>query len=324
MQAATYFGPGALIIDWYDPLIYDPLYRKYLLFNRINKIKAPGDTTGGFDQTAYGTARAADKRAMSFSATNPTRAERTRRTVKCICKDISFGAYDLSLAQQQGNQWGDLQAKDVQDEKNACLKLWSRLFYEGDIDNSALEFDGLRKLLNAGHVDIASSVSILDTLWSNIATMVSGSDEEVMPSAIYVNGMVRHMIAQELLTIGEKQLPTITIFVGNTPLVVDQIWTPAGILPLIVDPFNKALSGTPVTYPTFVVSEDKLSWQYVEVLGAAGAEPKTYEISLTNALDRQYKTVMFGAEELLGGTAHHMRFDVVTRTSPVKPVTAQA
>jgi hypothetical protein len=72
-----------------------------------------------------------------------------------------------------------------------------------------------------------------------------------------------------------------------------------------------------VTYPTLILSEDKVSWQYVEPLGQAGPEPKTFEISLTNALDLQYSTVQFGALELLGGTDHHARLNIEDRSAVV-------
>ncbi len=321
LYAATRFQPGAIIIDWFDPVIFDDVYRKYIGWNRVNKRKAPGETTGGFDQTAIGTARSAAVRALSFSATNPTRAERTRRDIKAIAKDISFGIFDLSVASQQGNQFGDLYAKDVTDEKNACMRWWNKLFYEGDIDSDPLQFDGLRELLGAGST-VAANASIVDAINQGVVTLMNSSDKDVMPTAIYMNAQVQFMIGQELLTIGEKQPSKINIFVGDRPMEIPALLTPAGQLPLIVDPFNKPVSGTPTTYPTFILSEDKVSWQYVEILNAPGADPKTFEIAQTNALDRTYKTVMFGALELLGGTSHHTRLNVITRATPIKPAAA--
>jgi hypothetical protein len=98
---------------------------------------------------------------------------------------------------------------------------------------------------------------------------------------------------------------------------VGAIDTAAGMLPLVVDRFNGSVAGTPVTYPTFIVSADKLSWQYIPPLGMPGPEPKLFEIALTNALDVQHKGVMFGAVELLGSTNHHARLNVQARTAVV-------
>lgn len=318
LSAATTFSPGAIIIDWFDPQIFDDVYRKFILFDRIDKRRAPGETTGGFDQTALGDARVAPVRNLGFSATNPTRAERTRRTLKAIVKDISFGVFDMSVGPQQGTPWGDLQAKDVADQKNAALRKWSSLAYAGDIDNDANEFDGLYELIGTA-TGVASNASIVDGINTAVATMINSSDQMVMPTAIYCNALVQFMIGQELLTIGEKQTSQVQIYVGGRPMTCQALATPGGLLPLIVDPFVKAAPGTPTTYPTYIVSEDKLSWQYAEVLGQPGGDPKTFEIVLTNALDRQYKTVMFGALELLGGTAHHKILNVASRTTVIKP-----
>ena len=99
--------------------------------------------------------------------------------------------------------------------------------------------------------------------------------------------------------------------------------TAAGALPLIVDPWNVVLTGDTAVdkYPTWIGSGDKVSWQYIEPLGESGAEPKTFEIVVNNALDTQYKTVMFGALELLGPRTHHSRIDVENRTVAIDPTT---
>ncbi len=319
IYAAT-FQPGAIIIDWYDSIIFDPLRRKFVLWDRIDKRVAPGETTGGFSQTAMGTARFANRRSLGYSASNPTRSERTRRDIKAIVKNIEFGLFDQSVGSLRTQPFGTLEAKDVQDQTNCVFNLWNLKMYEGRILSDPLEFDGLREILGAG-TTVLSTASIIDAINYQIAAMMDAANPDtiVLPTAIYVNGMVQYMIGQELLALGMSVTPQMNIFVGGNPMSVTALNTPAGTLPVIVDPFNRKVAGTPDTYPAFILSEDKISYQYVPVAGTQGPDPKTIELPTTNTMQRQYATVSFGALELLGGTTHHKRLNVQYRSTVVKP-----
>lgn len=317
LLGATTFSNGAIIIDEYDDLIFDDLLRNYPPWARIDKRLAPGETTGGFDQTGFGSARTAPVRNLGFTGTSPTRQARTRRNIKAIVRDLSFTMFDRSVYQQQGRRFGNLEMKDVRDMVTSCLSEWNRLMYLGDEGTDANEPDGLRQLVT-GAATVAATKSIIVAIAERIITMTNSSTKAVRPTAIYCNARVKFLIEQELLKTGHKLVYS-PIQVGSAVFQVLQISTPVGMLPLIVDPFNTVVAGTPDVYPTFVVSEDKLSWQYVEPLGEAGADPKTFEIAMVNNLDVQHKTVMFGALELLGGTAHHYRLNIEDRTTVVDP-----
>ena len=91
---------GAILVDDFDPIIFDEVLREFPVWNIIDKRLAVGDFTNGFDQTAVGNARAADKRAMSYSAASPTRVARTAKEVKAIVRDLTFGMYDRSVYAQ--------------------------------------------------------------------------------------------------------------------------------------------------------------------------------------------------------------------------------
>ncbi len=317
LQAATTFSNGAILIDEYDNLVFDDLRRNFPVWNRIDKRLAPGETTGGFDQTAIAAARSAAVRSLAFSATSPSRSARTRRDIKAIVCDLSFTMFDRSVYQQQGRRFGNLEQKDINDLMNACFNQWNTLFYTGDATGTPVQFDGLRNLVTASET-IGATTSIIVSISNRITNMLNQTTKIVRPSAIYTNAVIQFRIEQELLKMGQKLVYS-PIQVGQAVFQVAQISTPVGMLPLIVDPFNASIAGTPVVYPTFIVSEDKLSWQYIEPLQAAGAEPKTFEISLANDLDQEYKTVMFGAMELLGGTSHHYRLNIEDRTTVVDP-----
>lgn len=317
LQASTTFANGAILIDEYDNLVFDDLRRNFPVWNRIDNRLAPGETTGGFDLTAMATARSAAVRNLSFSATSPTRSARTRRDIKAIVCDLSFTMFDRSVYQQQGRRFGNLEQKDINDLMNACFTQWNTLFYTGDATGTPVQFDGLRNLVTAS-ATVLSTTSIVLAINDRITQMINQTSKIVRPTAIYTNAVIQFRIEQELLKMGHK-LVYAPIQVGQSVFQVAQISTPVGMLPLIVDPFNSSVAGTPTVYPTFIADESKLSWQYVEPLGAAGPEPKTFEISLANDLDQEYKSVMFGALELLGGTSHHYRLNIQDRTTVVDP-----
>jgi hypothetical protein len=319
LQAANYFGNGALLVDEYDPQIMDDVRRVSILWNRIDKRLAPGETTNGFQQTAIATATARARRALSFSSTGPTRAARTPQTVKAIAADTTFGIFDRSVYQQQGRRYGNLEQKDVQDLKTACIREWARQAYNGDEDYDGNEFNGLKDLIGAGS-SIGASTSIIVGICEALISMTNSDDVVVMPTGIYTNARVVFCANLELLKVGDR-LMYAPIKVGDSVFDTAQLATPVGFMPLIADVFNGVVVGTPNVYPTFILSEDKLSWQYVEVLGAPGADPQTYEIALTTALDLQYKTLMFGALDILGvSNSHHVRLNIADRSTIISVV----
>lgn len=317
LHAATYFGPGALLIDEYDPIILDDIRRESILWNRIDKRLAPGETTNGFDQTGISTGRAAPRRNLSFSATYATRVARTPKTIKAIVADTQFGIFDRSVYQQQGRRFGNLEAKDVADLGTACIRKWAVLAYTGAAGSNDDEFDGLRTLVPTGDT-IADDQSIVAGICDALIGMTNSTSVVTRPTAIYTNAKVIQMINMELLKVGDKLLYA-PIKVGDSVFDTAQLATPVGFMPLIADPWNSVVAGTPNVYPTFIMDESKLSWQYVEVLGAAGADPRTFEIAMTNALEVQYKTVMFGAMEILGASTHVKRVNIEERSTPVNP-----
>ena len=315
LEAATTLANGAILVDGYDSLIFDDVLRRYPMWNVVDKRLAPGDFTNGFDQTAVGAASATAKRTLTYSATSPTRAARTAQEVKAIVRDITLGLYDRSVYQQTGRRFGELSQKDVGDSVVSCLREWARQFHLGDDDADALEFNGWRDILGSVSAT-AAGTSVVKTLQEGVVTMMNSTAKDVMPTFINCNARVQQIIGQELLKAGDK----LRYFnFGQLGENVPYLPTAAGNLPLIVDPWNTVVSGTPDVYPTLVGSGDKMDWQYVEALGEAGAEPKTFDIAMTNALDSQFKTLMFGTMEFRGGTSHHKRFDLQDRSTVVDP-----
>jgi hypothetical protein len=312
------FANGAILVDDFDPIIFDDVLRRFPIWEIIDKRLAVGDFTNGFAETAIGNARAADKRAMSYSPASPTRSARTPKEIKAIVRDLTFGMYDRSVYAQQGRKFGDLDAKDVRDCYNSVLRFWSDAFYNGDANVDPYEFDGLKdaNLIGAG-TTVGATTSIVKAIKQKVVDMMNSSAKAVMPTHILINAQVREWISLEYAKSGANFPNDAVQGPSGRTSRVSTLDTAAGNLPLIVDPFNTSEAGTPATYPTFIISADKISWQYIEPLGMAGAEPKLFEIAMTNALDVQHKCVMFGALELLGSTDHHARLNVEARTSVV-------
>lgn len=316
LQAAVTLANGAILIDDYDTVIFDDVLREFPMWERIDKRLAPGDVTGGFDQTAVGNARSADPRSLGYTAASPTRAQRTARSIKAIVRNLEFGMFDVSVYQQQGRRFGNLEGKDVDDMVTSAMRKWQTEAYEGSVSGDATEFDGLRTLLSSGALSISAAQSVVDRLDSIIVDMMNTSTRGVRPTAVYCNAKVVQFISREYIKSGEK-LPMLPMMIGGNVMQVPYLPTAAGNLPLIVDPFNASVSGTPTTYPTFIVTENLLSWQYVMPLGMPGPEPKTFQIAPTNQIVQQYTTVMFGALEILGAANHHKRVNVEHRDTPV-------
>ncbi len=323
LEAATVLANGAITIDEYDRVVFDRLLRRFPLWDRIDSRLAPGDTTGGFEQTAMATARSELPRSLGFTATSPTRAGRTRRALKAIVSDITFGMFDRSVYQQQGRRHGDLERRDVQDMASGCLKRWAGLAWQGSESSDPKEFDGVLTILGSG-TDVQTNQSIVEAITQKIVELINQEDHDVLPTGIYCNAQVQQFINLEFLSIGDK-LRYAEVRGGQFAFEVPILSTAAGNLPIFPDPFLRAVAGTPVTYPLVIATEELVSWQYVEPEGIPGREPRTFQLNRADDLDDKFKTVMFGAIELLGGTNHHARLNVKHRdvvVPPAKPAAA--
>jgi hypothetical protein len=319
LEAATSIVDGAIIIDEFDDDIFDDVLRQWPLWDRIDKRMAPGETTGGFDQTAVGNAASRDPRTLTFSAVSTSVAERTRQTVKAIVMNRQFGLFDRSVGQLQARPFSDLTSKDVSDMVTACLRKWQSQAYTGNATSDATQFNGLRVLLNGDIRTITATSSIANGIDDVIVEMVDQSVRDATPTAIYTSAKVVQYLVREFEAVGDK-LRTEQILVNGSPRQVFTLPTAIGMLPLFVDPFNASIAGTPVLYPIMVVTEPLISWQWVPVLSGPNPEPTTFEIALTDTLDQKFASVMFGALDILGGTNHHKYIRAQARSVTVSPV----
>jgi len=313
------YGEGFLVHDLYDPNLYDNLRRKFPMWDYVRKEAALSDYTSGFLQTAIGAARPVDKNTLTFVPTTANRSAHTPQEIKAITTDRNFGMYKRSLYNQQGNLYGDLTQKDVNDMTVAMLAEWNRQFYDGDATGSPLEFNGLKKLLLVGPT-IGAGVSIVRTLQAKVVTMMNSTTKLAMPTAILANPIVAYYISQEQqkMKIGPDWVgaPSTTYIQGRPAPALD---TAAGLLPIISDPFNGGIAGTNTVYPTYIYSNDLMAWEYVEPLGQNGPQPKVFEFPMTTILETPYKGIMFGALDGDGFTDNFARINFEERTTIIDP-----
>jgi len=312
-------GEGFITHDIYDAKVFDDLLRKFLPWSIVTKHAANSDFTTGFLQSAFGAARPVDKNTLTFSATTATRTTRTPVEIKAITSDRNFGMYKRSLTEQQNNPHGDLTQKDIGDITSAMFKEWNRQFYNGTLSGDPLEFDGLKILIGSG-TTVLSTASVVKAIQAKVVDMMNSSSKSVMPTHVFANPVVAYYITQEQMKmkINDNAVgaPGGVVIQGVQCATID---TQAGRLPIIADPFNSVVAGTPNVYPTHIISNDKLRWEYVEPLGQAGAEPKVFEFPMTTVLDTPYKGIMFGALDGDGFSDHFARLNVEVRTTIVDP-----
>lgn len=314
------YGEGFIVHDDYDKVLFDDLNRDYPMWNLIPKVPTLSDFTTGFLQSGVGAARMVDKNSIAFSATTQTRSAHTPIEIKAITTDRTFGMYKRSLYAQMGSRYGDLTQKDILDMKKAMLDVWNDKLYNGTVVGDALDFEGLKILVGSGTA-VAATTSVIRAIQEAVLAMVNSSTKRVRPTAIFTNAIVSFYVKLEQLKMGDKFVVIKPNNPGNTGEPATYIDTVVGPLPLYVDAFNSVVSGTPNTYPTFILSMDKLRWEYVEPLGNPSPEPTLFEFPMETTLDQKHKGIMFGALDGDGfsSNVHHVRLNIGARTTVVDP-----
>ena len=333
-------GSGVILVDEFDSEIFDDVFRTYPLWNRIMKMKAIGETTGGFNQSEIPEGKSVDTRNLVFQHQETRRFERPRRRMKAIKADREFGIFDRSLGMLSPRPWSNLVAKDVMDMYGGCMRRWANLAYEGNTTTTAdaklgitagggsaavagHNFDGLKMLLKDERVIVQKNQSIANALDDELMRMVNQTEIAVMPTAIYTNAKVIQMIVREFEAVGDKLMAQQFDMPGGSR-AIRMLPTSYGDLPLFPDPWNKPFAptsnqantklrenqgsgGTTITlaaneaiYPTYILTEPLVDWHYVPILGEDTPEPRMFEIAMQNTLDVEYVSLMFGVLDLIG------------------------
>ena len=164
----------------------------------------------------------------------PTRVERSV-PLKCLVSQINYNVFDMEVGSQQ-SQFAYLQAKDLADSVEGLLRTHDVALWNGNDTSLANpttpQYYGVCGQINDGGnvTTIATTDSIVDGLKSTIAQMVSNSNYEVRPTAIYANPVLLDLIDREMKTEFNVVLSSTQVAGG---LTVKTLSTQAGELPLI-------------------------------------------------------------------------------------------
>jgi hypothetical protein len=297
--AADFFGPGALEINRFQSEMVDKVRRRFAFGQRISQTPATGQPSRWFEELAIGNAAFQDPRLIQAVASQPTRAERVI-SLKALTAQINYSMFDVEVTQQQG-QFAYLEAKDLSDTVDSVLKAHDQALWTGNdtdalVPTSLQYFGVLAQIANATALNnvsptfnIAATGSIVDATKTEVATMVSRTDFEVKPTAIYSNPLFLDLIDQEAKKF-QLYFNKVEILPG---VVVQGIPTQMGILPLIPDPSIPLVTAGVVGARTFqiVLMEEDL----VEYHWLTNPLPRVFQLGLLGNLAAQYVIVKFGA-----------------------------
>lgn len=312
--SADFLAPGAIETNRYQTEILDRLRRRFPFGQRINLTPATGQPSRYFEQIALPSAGFTDPRKLSTNATQPSRIEQTV-PLKAIMAQLNFGIFDVEVNQQQ-NQFGYLEAKDLSDTVDSVLRTHDIALWTGNDTSltlpTATSYYGVSgQIINAtpivgvapSQLVIPASGSLIDGIKRKIALMGSNKIYEVRPSAFYANPLFLDLIDREA-----KQFQ---LYFNKTEImpgvIVQGIPTQMGVLPLIQDPSIDVYApsggqvGDPLsTYTGFIISEDLIEYHWL-----TNPLPRVFQLGLTGNLASQYTVLKFGAVVAKGAAYAH-------------------
>jgi|ERR1041385_359282 hypothetical protein len=301
--AADAMGPGTIIVPMFQPMILDMVRRRGTLGQRIKTEPATGQPSRYFEQTRIVVGQFQDPRALNFNPSNdPTRRERYV-TIKALYGAIQFNLFDVELTRQQG-QFAMLVSKDVQDTVDGTLKTSDFALWNGNdtdlILQTSLEYVGILNQINRT-ASIASTARIIDGLKAEVASLMSSTQFDVRPTAIYVNPVLGDLIDQEE-RLNQRQIPQTMLNTVTGGLTVNALATQAGHLPIIPDPFlpngitgGSTLESGKTDYKAVILSEALVERHYV-----TSPEPRVFQLGLEGGLGTRYAVVLFDAVVVKG------------------------
>jgi hypothetical protein len=228
--------------------------------------------------------------------------------LKALVSQINYNLFDLEVTAQQ-SQFAYLQAKDLADAVDGLIRTHDVALWNGtDTSLSAPttpQYFGvigqIEGATNPQTVTVAkSSGTIVQTIKTAVATMVSNALYQVRPTAIYANPMLLDLIDQEMKSAFNVVLNTVEITGGFR---VKALSTQAGELPLIPEwalGYTGTL-GSGATLPAYIVSEDLIEYHWL-----TDPNPRVFKLGLPSALTQQMVVVKFGAPVVkLPNVAHY-------------------
>jgi hypothetical protein len=304
--AADYMGNGAIFVPEFQSEITDLVKRSGVLGQRINYVPAVGSPSRWIDQLAISDGQFTDPRNIAPTATSPTRVEKSL-VIKSITNRIDYSIFDLETYGMQGNVFGQLKAKDLNDMLNGMIRLRDKALWTGtDTVNGAQvgagttnQYVGLLNQITNTAV-IASGSSIIDGIRTQVAKLVADPNFDFRPSAIYCNPLLLDFLEQEAKNSVNTMRFVATDFTEvKVGLSVMGIYTAAGLLPLVpesflpVDPTITGIAAAPTgqhNYSYAIVQEDLIDFQYI-----TDPNPRVFRLGTTSNLNESFVGIQFGA-----------------------------
>lgn len=309
---------GGILVPEFQKEIVDLVRRAGVLGSKMRKVPATGAISRFFEQTAIGAAAFTGTGSQAASpigsgniaptASSPTRVEKSL-LIKAITNQINYSLFDLETIAQQ-NVFAQLRAKDLEDMVNGILVTRDKALWTG-LDTvsgsqvgtngagNGLQYVGLLSQIT-NSATIGSSASIIDSIRTQVATLMSNQTYVNKPDTIYANPMLIDYLEQEAKSSNNAMKYIATDFTeAKVGLTVSGISTVAGILPLVPDPYMAAdstISGVSAAgaglhnYPYAIVNSDLLEFHYV-----GQPDPRVFQLGLQSGLAEQYVGVLFGA-----------------------------
>jgi hypothetical protein len=229
--------------------------------------------------------------------------------LKALVSQINYNLFDLEVTAQQ-SQFAYLQAKDLADSVDGLLRTHDVALWNGSDTSlsspTTLQYFGVIGQIAAGGntATVAVGASIVNSIKTTIATMVSNAAYSVRPTAVYANPVTLDLIDQEMKTEYNVVLNTVDITGGFR---VKALTTQAGELPLIPDwtiPYTPGAPGSAV-YPVYIVTEDLIEYHWL-----SDPNPRVFKLGLPNALTQQMVVVKFGAPVVKGANFAHYQVNI--------------
>src|SRR5271165_168456 len=201
--AADFIGPGAIEVPLYQTEIFDICRRSSPFGQRIKQVPATGHPSRFFQQTAIpnpGTAGFQNPRTLSPTVVTPNRTEMSVM-LKAIVAQINYNLFDIELGDQQ-KQFAYLQAKDLVDTVSGVMVAHDVALWNGTeaslTASTTNQYMGCAAQIAAGgnSVTVTTSMKIVDTIKTQVATMVASTGYYVRPTAIYANPVLLDLIDQ--------------------------------------------------------------------------------------------------------------------------------
>ncbi len=309
--AADYLAPGAIEINRYQAEIFDLVRRRFVFGQRVNQVPATGQPSRYFEQLAIPTATFTDPRIITTTASQPQRVERVV-TLKALIAQINYSLFDVEVNQQQG-QFAYLEAKDLTDTVDSVLKLHDTNLWTGSDTSlvlpSTTQYFGVSgQIASATTVgafaptySIGATASLVDGFKTAVAQMVTRTDYEVRPSAIYMNPLLADLFDQEAKTV-QLYFNEVEVIPG---VIVKALPTQAGVLPLVPDAglaTTAGYGGSGTQYAGIVVMEEFIEYHWL-----TSPVPRVFQLGLVGNLAGQFVVVKFGAVVVKGpGYAHRV------------------